>query len=390
MSLLEKIFPLAKENPRTMIEQTMFKSLTAYQPHFTTWNGALYENELVRSAIDARARHISKLKIEVMGSAQPKLQRRLAQQPNEWQTWSQFMYRTSTILDMQNNCCIVPVINGYGEAVGLFPVLPQKCELREYNDKLWLRYEFNNGQIGAVEFERCALITKHQYKDDFFGESNRALTETMQLMHIHSEGIEEAVKNSATYRFMAQLSNFSTPEDLASERKAFTEANLKSDVDGGGLLLFPNVYKDIKQIDTKPYTPDADQMELIRTNVYNYFGVNEDVMQNKISSGDAWNAFYEGAIEPIAIQISEALTKALFTSKEIASGSKVLVTANRLQYMNNADKLSMSAQMADRGIMSINEIRELWNLPPVEDGDVRTIRGEYYTIDEKGGEEDGN
>jgi hypothetical protein len=26
---------------------------------------------------------------------------------------------------------------------------------------------------------------------------------------------------------------------------------------------------------------------------------------------------------------------------------------------------------------------EIWNLPPVEDGDVRIIRGEYYTTDEK-------
>jgi ferredoxin len=41
-----------------------FRTLTAYEPHFTTWNGELYESALVRAAIDARARHISKLKVE--------------------------------------------------------------------------------------------------------------------------------------------------------------------------------------------------------------------------------------------------------------------------------------------------------------------------------------
>ena len=28
--------------------------------------------------------------------------------------------------------------------------------------------------------------------------------------------------------------------------------------------------------------------------------------------------------------------------------------------------------------MSINDVREIWNMPPVDGGDVRIIRGEYY------------
>ena len=86
-----------------------FKTLTAYQPHFTTWGGELYESALVRSAIDARARHVSKLKVEIQGSARPTLQTKLRLKPNNWQTWSQFLYRTSTILDMHNTAFIVPV-----------------------------------------------------------------------------------------------------------------------------------------------------------------------------------------------------------------------------------------------------------------------------------------
>lgn len=45
--------------------------------------------------------------------------------------------------------------------------------------------------------------------------------------------------------------------------------------------------------------------------------------------------------------------------------------------------------MADRGIMTRNEIREIWNLPPIEGGDKATIRGEYYLVDgeNKEGEE---
>ena len=190
---------------------------------------------------------------------------------------------------------------------------------------------------------------------------------------------------------MAQLSNFAKPEDLAEERKRFTAKNLSTESESGGFLLFPNTYKDIKQVDVKPYTVDADQMEQIRTNVYNYFGVNEDVLQNK-AYGDAWSAFYEGAVEPFAIQFSEAMTKALFTERERAQGTELIATSNRLQYMSNADKLNVSSQLLDRGIFSINDVRDIWNLPHVEGGDERIIRGEYYSATDKinGGTEDAN
>ncbi len=385
MSLFDWIFrpDEAKKSQEALDKAyTMFRTLTAYQPIFTNWGGAIYESEIVRAAIDARARHISKLKVELIGTANPSLQSKLRQGPNQWQTWSQFFYRASTILDINNNCFIVPVFDDRMIITGVFPVLPTNCSLIEYDDELWLRYQFSSGQIGAVEFNKCAVLTKHQYRSDFFGDSNRALDDTMKLIHIQNQGIEEAVKNTSTFRFMAQLANFAKPEDLAKERLRFTKENLATESESGGFLLFPNTYKDIKQIDVKPYTVDSDQMKQIRENVYNYFGVNEDVLQNK-AYGDSWSAFYEGAIEPFAIQFSDAMSKALFSERERAQGTHLMATANRLQYMTNSDKLNVTAQLLDRGLFSINEAREIWNLPPVENGDQRVIRGEYYSADEK-------
>ncbi len=372
----------AKKRDELNSAYTLFKTLTAYQPIFTSWGGAIYESEIVRAAIDARARHMSKLKVEVLGSANPSLQSKLRQGPNQWHTWSQFFYRVSTILDINNTCFIVPVHDDRFIITGIFPVLPTNCDLVEYEERIWLRYRFANGQIGAVEFNKCAVLTKHQYKSDFFGDANTAIRETMKLIHIQNEGIEEAVKNTSTFRFMAQLSNFAKPEDLAKERERFTAQNLATEAESGGFLLFPNTYKDIRQIDVKPYTVDHDQMKLIRENVFNYFGVNEDVLQNK-AFGDAWSAFYEGAIEPFAIQFSEAVTKAMFTERERAQGTEIMATSNRLQYLSNADKLNVSSQLLDRGIFSINDVRDIWNLPPVENGDVRIVRGEYYSANEK-------
>lgn len=389
MGLLEQIFRPWRntEEQKALTEaRTTFTALTAYRPSFTTWGGAIYESDLVRAAIDARARHISKLKVETFGSAKPSLQTKLKQGPNQWQTWSQFLYRVSTILDVHTTAVIVPVLDEYLQTTGYFPVLPSRCSVVDFEGEPWLRYKFSHGQIAATPMRDCAILTRYQHASDFFGDGNKALDETMKVVHIQNEGIEEAVKNSATYRFMAQASNFTMAEDLANERKRFTRENLTADADNNGILLFPNTYQNIKQIESKPYTVDAPQMELIRRSVQNYFGANEKVMQNAALADDL-DAFFNGAIEPFAIQFSEAMTKAIFTERERAQGSYLMANANRLQYMSTTAKVTMAKELLDRGVMTINEARELFNYSPVEGGDVAPIRGEYKATEDLSTEE---
>ena len=378
MSLFDKIFrPKKAEKSKDALDRSViFHELNGYHPVFRDSHGEIYESEIVRAAIDARARHISKLKVELVGTSQPSLQSKMRLAPNQWQTWSQFLYRTSTILDVHNTAFIVPVFDAGMVITGYCPVLPVSCELVEYQGEIWLRYRFSHGDTAAVELRKCAILTKYQYKDDFFGSNNDSLDETMKLIGIQRSGLEAAVENSASYRFIAQVNNFSKTEDLAKERKRFSQENLTKESESGGILLFPNTYTNIKQVDAKPYTVDADQMKLILANVENYFGVNEKVLRNE-ANGDELDAFFNGAIEPFAIQFSDALTMAIFSERERANGSHVIANANRLQYMNTSAKVQLAQQMLDRGVMSINEARDLFNLPEVEGGEVRTIRGEY-------------
>lgn len=379
MGLLDSLFkrPNREENIRGY-----FKMLNGYQPVFYNYEGGIYEQEITRSAIHAFATHCSKLEPEIEGSAYKTLGNRVKFKMNPWMDTSKFLYRLATILAVDNNAFIVPIMDELGQSIqGYYPIRPTQTELmQDINGRPWLRYTFANGQKASIEFDRVGVMNQYQYKDDLFGESNSVLYPTMQLINTHNQGIVEGVKQSATIRFMARLANVYKAEDIAKERTRFTQENLSYE-NNSGVLMFDNKYADVKQIDSKPFVVDADQLVSIKSNVFSYFGCNEKILQNSFSEDD-WNAYYEGKIEPFAIQLSLVLSNMTFTEREIAQGNKIIFTANRLQYASNKTKLEVVTQLFDRGFLTHNQGREIFNMSEVPDGNKYFIRLEYGNKDE--------
>lgn len=386
MSFIDKLLGKNKETEEVLKSREVFKVVSAYSPVFRDWRGEIYESMLVRAAIDARARHVSKLKVEIRGTAKPDLTKRLSKRPNPWDTWSKFMYRVSTILDCCNNVVIVPIYDDSRNKIGIFPLIPTRCEVVKYKGELWLKYRYlSDEKSGACRMSECAILNRFQFKNDFFGEDNSALDETMDLVSIEKQGIKEAIKTTSGFKFWAKSNNFALEDDLATVADNFSERNFGSEAKKSTkVLLFPNTMSEIHTLDSKPYTPDKDQMELIQQNVYTYFGVNLRILQNSANS-DELSAFYEGFIEPFSIQFSEVMTFATYSDEETSYGAEVLATSNRLSYMTFNDKKNFVEGGLDRGLLMIDEAREVYNLPPLPDGKGQRFiaRGEYYFIQEE-------
>jgi hypothetical protein len=382
MGLLDAIFKKPKLNEQSL--KGYFKMLSGYTPAFYTYDGGIYEMEITRAAIHSFANHCSKLKPEVVGSAYKSLAKMLEFKMNPFMDTTKFLYRTATILSVDNTAFIVPLTDDTGERItGFFPIRPSRSELLEdKSGRPWLKYYFSNGQTAIIEWDRVGVVAQYLFSKDFFGEDNTALDPTMQLINTNSQGIIEGVKQSATIRFMARLANVYKPEDITKERLRFTTENLSAE-NNSGVMMFDAKYADIKQIESKPFTVDADQMKVIQSNVFNYFGTNEEILQNKFKE-EVWNSFYEGKIEPFAIQLSLVLSNMLFSDRELAQGNKIIFSSNRLQYASNTTKLSVVTQLFDRGFLTHNQGLEIFNLPTLgEEGDKRYIRLEYGDPKEK-------
>ena len=381
MGMLEKIFG-RREQPAGLKNAQTFKLLEGYTPAFTTWRGSIYESELIRAALDAWGRHAAKLKPNLRGSAEAELQKRMKVRPNAFQEWTKFLYQTATVLGVRNNSFLVKTRNEDGTPSGIINIIPESWEMVEYQGEPWIRFILSQNKRRAERLAEVGILTRFQYKSELFGESNEALKPVLDLISMQRQGITEGIKNGASYRFSAQSDNWASDEDLGQEMERFNKFTFGNKKNSGGIILFPNTYNNVQQLKQEAYKVDADQEKLIRENVFDYFAVNDEILQNK-AFGDKWLAFYEGFVEWFAIQLGEVLSGMIFSDRERASyGNQVFFTSNRLQYMSNADKLNAVTQLGDRGLATRNELREILNLEPLPEdvGNQIPARGEYYDV----------
>lgn len=381
MGMFEKIFG-RREQPAKLKNAQIFRMLEGYTPVWTTWQGSVYESELIRASLDAWGRHAGKLKPNMRGAAMPETQKRMKVRPNAFQEWSQFLYQAATILGVRTNEFIVKTRADDGTTTGIISIVPDSWELVEYENEPWIRFILPSNKRRAERLAEVGILTRFQYSNELFGEGNDALQPVLDLISMQRQGITEGIKNGNAYRFWAQSDNWASDDDLSEEMARYNKVTFGNKKTAGGVLLFPNTYSDIHEMKTSGYTIDKEQQEHIKSNVFDYFGVNENILQNK-AFGDEWLAFYEGFVEWFAIQLGEVISGMLFSERErVGYGNQIFFSSNRLQYMSNEDKLKAVTQLGDRGLATRNELREILNMDPLPDeiGNQIPARGEYYDV----------
>lgn len=367
-----------------------FSMLSGYTPSYSNYDGALYEIDLVRACIHRIASECAKATPILVNDDDKAKDFIISKYPNDTMTAYQFYYRLATIFQVENNAYIVPQYaerDGSGGIVGLIPIRPLHVEIFE-DDTLGVcyRFEFNNGDTKVYQMHEVGHIRRMQYENDMYGNSNNAFDNTAKLVIAQEKGSEQAIKASSSLRFMAKLNTpIDDDEDFKNQQDVFLRNNLEGNE--SGVLIYDPRFEEVKQIESKPLLVDANQKKAIENSVFTYWGINEDILQNKYSE-DTWNAFYESAIEPFYIQVQEVITKLLYTYQEIAEGKGIRLTSDRLQYASNTTKIQVAKEFIDRGLLTLNQGLNILNLPPLPDneGNIRFVRAEYIDANSVGKE----
>lgn len=368
-----------KKPPVNVIQ---YQFLNDYAPFFSSVSSNFYDNDVVRTCIDAIARNAAKLKPKHIRRANGRittvsdeLQWLLEVRPNPYMSAYDFLYKVVSQLYTNNNSFIYIHLDTLGKITGLFPLSYSSIEFVEYQGELYCRFNFLSGFRMTVPYTELIHLRRHFNSDDIFGESNqKPFKPTLSLIQTVNEGIINAIKSSARLRGFLKFTQTLRPEDLKAQRDKFVADYLSVNNDGG--IGAVDAKADFTPVEMNSKMVDDKQMAVIRDNAYRYFGVSESIIKADYTE-DQWNAFYESVLEPIAIQLSLEFTEKCFSDREKGFGNEIIFEANRLQYASNQTKINLLQYLMPMGIFSVNDALEILNMPPVEDGDRRIFSLNY-------------
>jgi len=387
LGLLDKIVRPVKALFARPTEQTSagYRTFTEYSPAFSSWDGSLYQQLQTRAIVDRIATACSKLKPEFVtpdgseGSV-PRVQRLFGAFPNDMQTWPDLLRVTSARLFVDNVAYVVPGYDEYRNIVALHSLKPTYAEVVEYEGEPWMRFTLPTGDRQAFPFYDVAILTRFQLDSDVFGSDNTPLTPTLRLMDAQRQAEEIALKTGADIRFIGKLSGMVHERDMEKKRDRFSSTNLSTS-NKSGLMLYDQTFENISQISSEHYTVPTEEMERIDKALYAYFGINEAILTNGYTP-DQWAAFYEGCIEPFALMLGESLTQLLLTPTQVRKGNRIMFSSSYLEYASVDSKIKVANLLTTTGTGTKNEVRDIFQLPRLPNGDVFMVRGEIYITDE--------
>lgn len=375
---------------------TRFELITEKGNGYYSWNGNLYQSDIIRACIRPKAKAIGKLvakhirnnKFEGFEVNPEPYIRFLLEEPNPYMTGQLMQEKITVQLQLNNNAFIYIHRDELGYPIELYPIPASAVEaIYDGNGLLYLKCIMDNGKIVTYPYSNVIHLRQDYNSNDVFGESpHMVLKPLMEIVTTTDQGIVKAIKNSGIIKWLLKFNQTLRPEDLEKETKKFTERFLSIDNSGGAAAT--DAKMDAKQVDPKDYVPNAVQMEKTVQRLYSYFNTNEKIVQSKYDENE-WNSYYENEIEPLAMQLSNEFTRKLFTRRERGFGNKIIFEASNLQYASMSTKLNLQS-MVDRGAMTPNEWRETFGLAPVEGGDKPIRRLDTAVINDstrKGGEE---
>lgn len=350
------------------VTKTELQMLNGYNPYFSTVSENIYDSKVARTCIDRIATHCAKLiprhiQNSLSQTINGDINFLLQHRPNPIMNTYDFIYKTISMLYTDSNAFVYIQKDDRGFIKAFYPVLAVTYELlQDKNNVAYLQFKFINGKTYTIPYFDLIHLRLFYNKNDIYGTGNQILRTDLETALTTSEGMKNAIRTSNNLKGILKFTNsMLKPKDIKENQEQFVRDYLSLENTSGIATL--DAKAEFQPIDLKPITLDKSQMEQVNYNIYDYFGISENIVRNKFTPAE-WNAFFEGVIEPRAVQLSYEFTNKIFSDTAIREGHKIVFTANRIQYADLGDKIKLFQQILPYGLLTKDEALEILDLPP--------------------------
>lgn len=346
--------------------------------HFYSWNGKIYDSDIVRACITPKVKAVGKLLAthvrttvidgvkDIKINPEPYM-RFLLSEPNPYMSGQKLQERLAYQLAINKNAFALVVRDPDGLPEQIYPIPCQYVDA-VYNSsgELFLKFTVANGENYTFPYSNIIHIAEDVSDGSIFGRPIMpALAPLMEVVTTTDQGIVKAIKNSSIIRWLLKFTTSTRDEDIKKATDRF--ANSFLNIENGTGVAGVDAKADAIQVHPDTYTPNAAQMDRTTERIYALFNTNRDIVTSDWDE-QQWSAYFEAEIEPVLIALQNEFSRKLFTRRERGFGNRIVFDAGGIDSETTATKLAYVA-MVDRRAMTPNEWREKFHMAPLPGGD---------------------
>ena len=355
--------------------------INGYSPTFPQFGTNIYASDVVQQALKCIVDEIKKLNpshIRIVDS-DPVPQRSTVQDvlndPNPLMTTSEFLEKVTWLLLLNYNAFIIPVYytwkdektgaeRRYYEA--LYPIKPTQVNfIEDASGRLFVQFYFANGENTTIPYDNVIHLKYNYSVNEYMGGNEvgqpdtDALLKTIQLNHDLLKGVAKAM--NASYAINGVV-KYNTMLDDGKTINALRELERKLQNSESGFLPL-DLKADFTPLEHKSELGDPETLKFVDEKILRNWGVPLPILTGDYTK-EQYEAFYQKALEPLIISMSQALTKKLFTKREKAFGNRVELYPKELIFMTVEQTLEMIDKLSPTGGLFENEKRVALGLRP--------------------------
>jgi len=396
MGIFDYLKSILPKNEATMYQAWIANS----QPIFTSFGKNIYLSDFVNNAIDRVASEVSKIVIksgveinDTMKIQNDDITRLFRFKPNPLQTTSDFLSNVEWIRRKNANAFIYPqydtltMPNGrqYKRYTAFYPLKPSAVYIGVNGGQAWeVKLEFEDGSSYTMPYAdlihvrwRRGVNTVIGGGDDDGKTNNYDIIRTIDALDKTIQGLPKSIEASLQVKGVYSAKTLADSKKLSKIRDDF-ESHIATSKSGMIATDLGGEFTPVRI--TAPDISDT-AMKFLKSVIQERYGISAAVLSGDYT-GEQHSAFYQTAIEDFVVQFEQAMTACIFTPREQDVGHRIKCYYSKVNYMATADKMNLANLAKETGILTLNQINEMFGAEPFPGGDRRIQSLNYMNINE--------
>ena len=367
-------------------------------PIFSSFGQNIYLSDFVNNAIERVANEISKIELrsivqdgEILQVQNDDITRLFRFKPNPLQTTSDFFANVEWLRRKNCNAFIYPQYEiittpsgrQFKRFLAFYPLKPSAVYIGVNNGQTWeIKLEFEDGNSFTLPYNELIHLRWRRGANtivgggDDYGQKNDVdILRIIDALDKTIQGLPKSIEASLQIKGVYHAKTLADAQKLSKLRDDFEDHLITSSsgmvaTDLGGEFTPVNI--------KAPEIPEP-ALKFLKSVIQERYGVSAAILSGDYN-GDQHSAFYQTAIEDFIIQFEQAMTACCFTPREQDVGHRIKCYYNKVRYMSTEDKMKLAGLAKETGIMTLNQINEMFGVAPFADGDRRLQSLNYVNL----------